>query len=116
MRIFTERWAAPRLRARALSAYQRLATYMVISMPNRNSVACGVSHFMKLLQMKFYDPILLRPRLGKYRRRHEIRLVIFMSPLDRPAAPDPQWPCCAGRCLNSRMQTTMNTSRTLEAV
>ena len=79
MRIFTERWAAPRLRARALSAYQRLATYMVISMPNRNSVACGVSHFMRLLQIKCYGPMLLRPRPGKYRRRHEIQLMIFMS-------------------------------------
>jgi hypothetical protein len=85
MRIFTERWAAPRLRARALSAYQRLATYMVISMPNRNSVACGVSHFMRLLQIKCYGPMLLRPLSGKYRRRHEIQLMIFMSASIGPA-------------------------------
>ena len=26
--------------------YQRLAMYIVISMPNRYSTACGVSHFM----------------------------------------------------------------------
>src|ERR1700691_4004591 len=68
MRIFTEKWAPPRLRARALSADQRLSTYMVISMPNRNSVACGVSHFMRLLQKKCYGPMLLRSPSGKYRR------------------------------------------------
>jgi hypothetical protein len=40
------RRACPLTRAVALSTYQRLATYMVISMPNRNSTACGVSHFI----------------------------------------------------------------------
>ena len=62
MRIFTEEWAPPRLRARALSTYQRLATYMVISMPNRNSVACGVSHFMRLLQKGSTAPCSSGPR------------------------------------------------------
>src|ERR1700683_2106036 len=50
-RIFTKRRARPLARARAQGADQRLSTYMVISMPNRNSIACGVSHFiLKLLQ------------------------------------------------------------------
>ena len=33
-------------RESARVAGQRLAMYIVISMPNRNSIACGVSHFM----------------------------------------------------------------------
>jgi hypothetical protein len=41
--------AARSTRANTL-AIQRLDTYIVISMPNRNSTACGVSHFiLKLL-------------------------------------------------------------------
>jgi hypothetical protein len=31
---------------------QRLAMYIVISIPNRKSVACGVSHFIKMLLMQ----------------------------------------------------------------
>jgi hypothetical protein len=50
MRILTKEWGRPLARASTLSAYQRLATYMVISMPNRNSVACGISHFIVVLQ------------------------------------------------------------------
>ncbi|MEJ1965922.1 MAG: hypothetical protein WDO56_31985 [Gammaproteobacteria bacterium] len=34
------------LRVQAPSYDQRFATYMVISMPNRKSMATGVSHFM----------------------------------------------------------------------
>lgn len=51
-RIFTGGGGGERVPSRGpkalaeLSATQRLATYMVISMPNRNSTACGVSHFM----------------------------------------------------------------------
>jgi hypothetical protein len=35
---------------------QRLETYIVISMPNRISIACGVSHFMmNLLELVPFD-------------------------------------------------------------
>ena len=42
IRLFGIRPAPPR------PARQRFATYIVISMPNRRSVACGVSHFMPI--------------------------------------------------------------------
>lgn len=38
-----------RVRGLAPGLLQRLAMYIVISMPNRKSIACGVSHFMTLL-------------------------------------------------------------------
>src|SRR5262245_494309 len=40
---------AARLRGLAPGLLQRLAMYIVISMPKRKSIACGVSHFMTLL-------------------------------------------------------------------
>ncbi len=36
--------------------------YIVISMPNRKSVACGVSHFMTMLLSVAFSPILPSPR------------------------------------------------------
>jgi len=65
-------------RAGALSTYQRLATYMVISMPNRNSTACGVSHFMShpLGQVRFHAAGIARPMDP---HTHETTLMIFMS-------------------------------------
>jgi hypothetical protein len=61
--------------------------YIVISMPNRKSTACGVSHFieMSLTSVKRRQQIsatahpLLRHRKGKG-DHHETRLMIFMSP------------------------------------
>jgi hypothetical protein len=49
--------AARSTRANTL-AIQRLDTYIVISMPNRNSTACGVSHFiLKLLyELRVHTP------------------------------------------------------------
>jgi hypothetical protein len=54
--------------------------YMVISMPKRNSVACGVSHFMSIL-LKVCKPASILPlRLPPANQRHhETDLMIFMS-------------------------------------
>jgi hypothetical protein len=59
-------------------AIQRLATYIVISIPNRNSIACGVSHFIsKLLnELRLYA---LPMRNSSNQRHHETELMIFMS-------------------------------------
>jgi hypothetical protein len=61
--------------------------YIVISMPNRKSTACGVSHFIKYPQESVSNgglrsaatthPV-LRHRKGK-RDHHETHLMIFMS-------------------------------------
>jgi len=77
--------ACPPARAGALSTYQRLATYMVISMPNRNSTACGVSHFMTdpLEQVRSHGGGTLPPTNP---HTHETTLMIFMShPVPGPA-------------------------------
>ena len=49
-RIFTKKWAPPANADERPRLFQRLDTYIVISMPNRNSTACGVSHVMTNLQ------------------------------------------------------------------
>ena len=54
-RIFTSKGAFARTGGQTPSRFQRFATYMVISMPNRISMACGVSHFIRqLLLMNEY--------------------------------------------------------------
>jgi hypothetical protein len=51
-RIFTLRWMRLPAGLSARWAHHRLAMYMVISMPNRKSIAVGVSHFiMHLLEV-----------------------------------------------------------------
>ncbi len=42
-RIFTKDWAPPAYADERPRIIQRLDTYIVISMPKRNSTACGVS-------------------------------------------------------------------------
>jgi hypothetical protein len=42
-----------------------LATYMVISMPKRNSVACGVSHFIAFSPIRFAAPSSARLAAGE---------------------------------------------------
>ena len=67
--------------ARPVRIAQRLAMYIVISMPNRNSIACGVSHFMNdLLDGQVRVPWCLRtaPR-AESGDIMKLRLMIFMS-------------------------------------
>jgi len=60
--------------------------YIVISMPNRKSVACGVSHFMtKLLMMDALTMQHLRARPNP--ADHESGLMIFISPALLPSNP-----------------------------
>ena len=67
----------PGKRAIALTCAQRLATYIVISMPKRISIAAGVSHFM---QISFFEvrqhsyPLIETPN----QPRNEKGLMIFM--------------------------------------
>jgi hypothetical protein len=61
--------------------------YIVISMPNRKSTACGVSHFIEMSfvgkqrrqELSATTHPVLRHRKGKG-DHHETRLMIFMSP------------------------------------
>lgn len=81
-RIFTrvqERWRSPPVRAVARSIDYRLAMYIVISMPYRMSVACGISHFMRSLLSIARPAHDLRPRGRSIGDHHERGLMIFMS-------------------------------------
>src|ERR1700704_6295668 len=66
------------MRAHTL-ANQRWDTYIVISIPNRNSTACGVSHFMSKLLKVVTGPMVLPMPSSPNQRHHETRVMIFMS-------------------------------------
>ena len=95
MRIFNGQRRGPR-RARAFrrcNQNQRLAMYIVISMPNRKSIAAGVSQIMAVLLSDIRqqnkraawlppgDPYanLAPARSTRQRKDHECRLMIFMN-------------------------------------
>ena len=85
-RIFKGSAGAARLRGLTPGLLQRLAMYIVISMPKRKSIACGVSHFMTLLLVGLLTAAMIcrqahLPRAGPGRNQvhHESRLMIFMS-------------------------------------
>src|SRR3984957_7075130 len=80
---------------------QRLDTYIVISMPNRNSTACGVSHFISDSYINCRS-ILRPPRGVPNQRHHETELMIFMSLLLRIEAAGP------GTMTPMRLRTRLN--------
>ena len=55
-------------------APQRLAMYIVISIPNRKSVACGVSHFITLLLMLWLKATLILSHPQRLRIRPIIKV------------------------------------------
>jgi hypothetical protein len=80
----------PHARAHTFAS-QRLDTYIVISIPNRNSTACGVSHVISS-SYEWYGLIVHPMRGGSNQQHHETGLAIFMRvPLEcrcaRPCRP-----------------------------
>jgi hypothetical protein len=68
--------------------------YIVISMPNRKSTACGVSHFIEMSfvskrqpEVCCHEPHPLLPNARGKGDHHESRLMIFMSPAVLPSKP-----------------------------
>lgn len=112
-RIFTrvqEGWRSPPVRAVARSIDYRLAMYIVISMPYRMSIACGISHFMMMSLLSIARPAHdLRPQGRSIGDHHERDLMIFMSRSKAGSARTGPKPARDGRANEGRGQSQRRT-------